>query len=888
MKHLKFYCFVLSLIFSLQNYAQVVISEILASNKNSIKDQFGQSSDWIELYNNSTTTLNLLNWTLTDDSKQPAKWRFPSVNLEPGAYMIIFASGKNLKESTSWLHTSFSLSAAGEYLALYNHAGEFVSGMTPKFPQQYEDISYGLIDGEYRYISTPTPGAENSRNIYVFPPRFSIERGLFSAPFQLSLTCSSVGATIKYTTDGSSPGLQNGIDYKTPLTINSTSVVRAVGIINNSISASSTSTYIFPAQVIQQPATPPSYPATWGSGVVADYEMDPEICNDPKSRTGILNSFNQLPIISLVSKPSNFFSEVNNDSTGGIYVFTTKDWERAASFEVFGSNYGDNVQINCGVQLQGGNSRGPNNSPKHSFRLVFKPQYGPTKMNYRLFPANPESTVRFNTIHIKAGYNNTWYHWNSSQRRNAQYIRDVWAKNTMRKMGHKGVQTRYAHLFLNGLYWGLYNFSERIDSDFMETYFGGDELDYDVIKDYTEIVDGNLNAWNEMLAAVRAGVENNAEYFRLLGKNPDGTDNFAYPVYLEPVNLIDYIILNFYGANQDWDQHNWAAGRNRVDGRKGFHFFAWDSERILENAKSNIVTRNNEGYVTEIFQRLMKNPEFKLLFADRLHKHLNNVGCLTPDSVIADWEKFASEIQLAVFAESARWGDYRRDVNPSGDPIFLYTEEFWQTEKKRLIEEYFPVRSGILMSQFKAANMYPAIEAPRFNSYGGTVTNLFKLEMTAAAGTIFYSLTGDPRQTGGSIASDTHTYSSPVAFTDNLVTVRARAKSGNIWSAVTEATFSTDIAQSLDDIYQNSSQLNNYPNPVRDFTTIECNLSENSRVQMLILSLQGSVIETIDLGDQISGNFRYRYNASGLKNGVYIYQLQCGKYTLNSKMTVIK
>jgi hypothetical protein len=118
--------------------------------------------------------------------------------------------------------------------------------------------------------------------------------------------------------------------------------------------------------------------------------------------------------------------------------------------------------------------------------------------------------------------------------------------------------------------------------------------------------------------------------------------------------------------------------------------------------------------------------------------------------------------------------------------------------------------------------------------------------------------------------------------------VRARAKSGNIWSAVTEATFSTDIAQSLDDIYQNSSQLNNYPNPVRDFTTIECNLSENSRVQMLILSLQGSVIETIDLGDQISGNFRYRYNASGLKNGVYIYQLQCGKYTLNSKMTVIK
>lgn len=888
MKKQRLFCIVTSILLSFQINAQVVISEILASNKNSIKDQFGENSDWIELYNNSATTINLLNWTLTDDSTVPGKWVFPSVSLVPGQYMIVFATERNIKEPLPYLHTNFKLSASGEYLALYNNSGVLVSGIIPHFPQQYEDVSYGLVGGEYKHISTPTPWSVNSSELYILPPSFSIQRGLFTAPFQLNLTCSTAGVTIKYTTDGSCPDLQNGTVYQAPLTINSTAVIRAVGVLNNNLSAPATNTYIFPHHVLQQPAKPAMYPATWKTGVIADYGMDPEICNDPKSSNNIVSSFYQLPIISLVSKPSNFFSDENNETTGGIYVYTTNSWERPASAEIFGSSNADNLHINCGVQLQGGQSRLPNNSPKHSFRLVFKPKYGPAKMEYPLFPGNADATQKFNTIHIKAGYNNTWFHSNSTQRKSAQYIRDVWAKSTLRKMGHVSVNTRYAHLFINGLYWGLYNFSERIDKEFMVTYFGGSESNYDVIKDYVEIVDGNLSAWNDMVAAVQAGVEKNTDYFRLLGKNPDGTDNSAYPVYLEPVNLIDYIILNFYGANQDWDQHNWAAGRDRVSGRKGFSFFAWDTERILENVNANIVTKNSTGYVTEIFQQLMKNPEFKMLFADRLHKHLYNDGCLTPKNIIADWEKFASEIQPAVFAESARWGDYRRDVNPGGSPNLLYTESIWQAEKKRLIEDYFPIRSGILINQFKAADMYPKIEAPLFNSYGGTVSPGFRLQMTTATGTIYYSLKGDPRQIGNGIAADTYAYSSPITISDNRVTVRARVKSGDVWSAVTEATFSTDIAQSLDDIPQNSFHLHNYPNPVRNFTTIECNLPESGNVQIHVVSMQGSVIETIDLGYHFSGKFKYLYNAFNLKNGVYIYRIQCGTHELKSKMTVIK
>lgn len=887
MKPYRLSCIALSFILSFHINAQLVISEILASNKNSIQDQFGQNSDWIELHNTSANTINLLNWSLTDDSSQPTKWRFPSVNLAPNAYMIVFASDKNIKESSNYLHTNFKLSASGEYLGLYDETGTLISGLIPGFPQQYEDVSYGIIEGEYRYMMKPTPLAVNNHELYIVPPTFSVERGLFKHPFQLSISCTNIAAKIKYTTDGSCPDLVNGIIYAGPLTIDSTKVIRAVSIINDYMSESVTNTYIFPDQVLHQPDKLPMYPDYWGTNIVADYGMDPEICNDPESSSNIINSFYQLPIISLASKSSNFFSDRKNDSTGGIYVYTTEDWERPASAEIFGSSNGDNLQINCGVKLQGGNSRSPNNSPKHSFRLVFKPAYGPTKMQYPLFPAKVRATNKFNTIHIKAGYNNTWFHSNPTQRNSAQYIRDVWAKNTLGKMGHVSVNTRYTHLFINGLYWGLFNYSERIDNYFMETYFGGDEANYDVIKDYTEIVDGNLNAWNEMISAVQAGVESNSSYFRILGKNSDATDNPLYPVYLEPENFADYMILNFYGANQDWDKHNWAVGRDRIDGRKGFTFFAWDTERILENVNSNVVRRNNTGYVTEIFQNMMKNPEFKMLFADRVHKHLYNNGCLTPDTIIADWEKFANEIQPAVFAESARWGDYRRDVRQSSSAL-LYNEDIWQVEKRRLIEKYFPFRSNILVDQFKAENMYPEIEAPLFNSYGGTVNNNFRLEMRAAAGTIFYSFNGDPRQMGGDIAATTFTYNSPIPFSENLVTVKARAKSGNTWSALTEASFNVNLFQSLELNNLKATQLSNYPNPVSDYTTIECNLPESGNVQLHIISMQRSVIETIDMGYQLSGSFRYRYNAYNLRNGVYIYQIRYGTTELNSKMTVIK
>src|SRR3954468_19702954 len=71
--------------------AGVVISEFMAENSGFLHDQDGDSPDWIEIHNDATNTVILLNWHLTDDATNRAKWTFPATNLPPDGYLVVFA-----------------------------------------------------------------------------------------------------------------------------------------------------------------------------------------------------------------------------------------------------------------------------------------------------------------------------------------------------------------------------------------------------------------------------------------------------------------------------------------------------------------------------------------------------------------------------------------------------------------------------------------------------------------------------------------------------------------------------------------------------------------------------------------------------------------------------
>ena len=88
----------------------LIINEICASNKTILADEDGEYSDWIEIYNSGSEAVNLKGYALSDSSSKPFKWKFPDVTIEPGAYMVVFASGKSRTDG-QYLHTSFSLSS---------------------------------------------------------------------------------------------------------------------------------------------------------------------------------------------------------------------------------------------------------------------------------------------------------------------------------------------------------------------------------------------------------------------------------------------------------------------------------------------------------------------------------------------------------------------------------------------------------------------------------------------------------------------------------------------------------------------------------------------------------------------------------------------------------
>lgn len=120
------------------------ISEIVAANNNTLKDEFGETSDWVELHNPGNKPANLLGWGLSDELEIPLKWIFPDVSIPPGEFLIVHASGNNITEPGKPLHTSFRLSRAGEFLGLAKSDGTFSDKYEPGFPALADNQSYGV------------------------------------------------------------------------------------------------------------------------------------------------------------------------------------------------------------------------------------------------------------------------------------------------------------------------------------------------------------------------------------------------------------------------------------------------------------------------------------------------------------------------------------------------------------------------------------------------------------------------------------------------------------------------------------------------------------------------------------------------------------------------
>lgn len=152
--------FYLTLILTWPMFAAPVITEFMASNETTLADEDGDFPDWIEIFNPDDEPVDLVGYFLTDDAAIPDRWVFPATLLQPGEWLVVFASGKD--RDVGELHTDFRLSAGGEYLALVAPDGvTVVSDFGEVYPPQFEDQTYGVGDFGVGYLDDATPGAAN-------------------------------------------------------------------------------------------------------------------------------------------------------------------------------------------------------------------------------------------------------------------------------------------------------------------------------------------------------------------------------------------------------------------------------------------------------------------------------------------------------------------------------------------------------------------------------------------------------------------------------------------------------------------------------------------------------------------------------------------------------
>ena len=232
---------------------------------------------------------------------------------------------------------------------------------------------------------------------------FSAPGGLHTKPFDLVLATDLQDAVIRFSTNGSAPSVTSPL-FEKPLKLSSTTSIRAATFQNGILKGESiTRSYLFLSDVLNQKGT--AFPKSWGTKdgkpIPADYEMDPEVVSDPSYKDLIGKGLLSIPTVSVVMDLDDLFG------SRGIYIHPEESgnqWERPASFEFFGADR-KSFQIDCGIRIQGGWNRRPEESPKHSFRLVFKKKYGPGKLKQKPFgKSNPHE---FDTLILRSGCNNT-------------------------------------------------------------------------------------------------------------------------------------------------------------------------------------------------------------------------------------------------------------------------------------------------------------------------------------------------------------------------------------------------------------------------------------------------------------------------------------------------
>lgn len=704
---------------------------------------------------------------------------------------------------TEWLDT---IEEGTNVLAIYgaNHTSQ--TGDFLIHPVLTAERASGSVFNN-RFMVTPSPGTENGAGYegVIEDTIFTHDRGFYTSPFSLGISTTTPGTTIRYTTDGTRPTLTNGTTYSGAFTVSPSLSYTDSGVVTIRAAAFKTGhfptnvdtqTYVFLDDVLtDQDGSGIPDVANWGhSG--PDWDVDQSDVGP-----GLTDDLQAIPTMSLVLDWEELFGNSGGgDDDHGIYTQTAswrnKSDERFASLEYFTADGSEEFQIDAKVEIQGHSSTNRWNEDKLSLQVKFKQPYDTRLDSDSLFVNSAVdgtgAATRFDTLILDAGHNFTFTHANPAQNAHPRLINDQAVADLINQAGGDSPHGRFVHLYINGMYWGVYNAHERPDSRFGAEYYGGSPDDYYSVKASDGIGMTHGGTHPEYLY-VDGGLAAEAAYQNLLNEAADNMASLTQYQEVEEIldvdAFIDYMIVHYYAGNYDWGQDNWYATFNHVDPNGKWRFHSWDQEHSFNTSSSPDGNDQNSDYTgkndtygpTGLHNDLMGSPEYQLRFSDRVEALMDHGGVLTPSEALATWQVRIDELSDAINGEVARWGDNRASR----------TTTTWVNSVQDAISNWFPGRTSTTIADFQGRGWLVSQQTPNFNQFGGAVASGFDVTISnPGSGTIYYTTDGsNPRLAGGAISGSAISGGGPIDIT-STTRIRARVLNGGNWSAEVDKTFS--------------------------------------------------------------------------------------------------
>lgn len=572
------------------------------------------ASDWVELHNSTGSAVSLAGYGLSNNPKNPAKWVFPDISIEPGEYLLLYATGSADKAQKKNLKLNFCISSTGEALFFFDPNGKLIDKLSAG--RMKSGQSYGRDGSDNRfYYAEPTPGAQNGKGYEGITqlPAFSVTPGIYDNAVTVAITAGE-GETIRYTTDCTTPNASSEV-YSGELSISKNSVIRAAAFRDGYLSGDvATATYLFRSDGVNH-ALP-----------VVTLVTDPD--NLWNSKTGIYATGDQF------DPDAASYADTLKSATYYQAKFATEEqvdtiWEKPAAFSLFDDNGKQVFTQNVGIRIAGSFGRG---RAQKGFNVIARKEYGKGSMEYPFFENRPYT--EYKAVVLRAG----------AQDQNRSKIRDELASGLLEGTDINILYQAYRPtvLYLNGEYWGVYFMKEKRNRFFVAQHENTENnVDLAIGKGFKQRSYGDNSDWVSLYEYATSHDLSSAEAYAYVSERMD-VDSFR-----------DYMIAEIYNGNTDTYNFQYY----RLKGGKWkfiFYDFCWGFQSPgHETLAFRMGKTPSDVCSAKLFAAMLQNKGWRDSFCRRFGELLNTA--FAPERVSALIEELYGYVEPEIKREREKF-----------------------------------------------------------------------------------------------------------------------------------------------------------------------------------------------------------------------------------------